>query len=314
MQEKITCVLETVNRVIKGKDTVVRKLLTAILADGHILMDDVPGNGKTTLAVAVSRAVGLRYNRIQFTPDVMPSDIVGFSLYSRETGTFVYHPGILSETNLLLGDEINRTSSKTQSALLEAMEERHVTVDGQTYALPKPFIVIATQNPVGAAGTQLLPYAQMDRFLVRLSIGYPDYDAQMELLRERQFGDPLDGVRCIVTKPEIDRMQQQVTQVAVKDAVLDYITRLALASREHPALDVGISPRGTLCLCRMAKAWAYMEERDYVTGADVQAVFYDVCEHRLVLSRKARMAGASEQHVLRELLETVEISDSRLQR
>lgn len=313
MQEEIRRVLNTVNRVIAGKDEVVRKLFTAILADGHILMDDVPGTGKTTLAVAISRAIGLKYSRIQFTPDVMPSDIVGFSMYDRETGSFVYHPGVLSGTNLLLGDEINRTSSKTQSALLEAMEERHVTVDGQTYALPEPFIVIATQNPVGAAGTQLLPFAQMDRFLVRLSIGYPDYDAQMELLRDRQLGNPLDGVECVLSKSDVERMQRQVTQVTTKDAVLDYITRLALASREHPALDVGISPRGTLCLCRMAKARAFMEERNYVTGADVQAVFSDVCQHRLVLSRKARLAGTSEHEVLRDLLGTVEISDSRLQ-
>ncbi len=189
--QQLDAIMQEMRKVIAGKDDVIRKILVAILADGHILLDDVPGVGKTTLAVALGRVLGLTFRRIQFTPDVLPSDIVGFTLYDRASGSFVYRPGIVNHANLLLGDEINRTSSKTQSALLEAMEERQVTVDGETYPLERPFLVIATQNNAGSAGTQMLPYAQMDRFLVRLSMGYPDHDAQMNLLRQRQNADPL---------------------------------------------------------------------------------------------------------------------------
>jgi len=217
----------------------------------------------------------------------------------------------VSNTNLLLGDEINRTSSKTQSALLEAMEERQVTVDGTTYPLQKPFAVIATQNNVGTAGTQLLPYAQMDRFLVRLSIGYPDYEAQMSILRDRQSTDPIGSVAQVVTRDDVLRMQAEVRAVTAKDSILDYITRLAMASREHPMVEVGISPRGTLFLDRMAKAHAYLEGRDYVTGGDVQAIFHDVCAHRVILNQKSRLSGGTVTPVLNELLETVEVPDRR---
>jgi MoxR-like ATPase len=289
----------------------VEKILMAILAEGHVLLDDVPGVGKTTLAVALSRALGLSYNRIQFTPDVLPSDIVGFSVYNKDTGSFEYKPGVVANTHLLLGDEINRTSSKTQSALLEAMEERQITVDGNTYPLQKPFIVIATQNNVGTAGTQLLPYAQMDRFLIRLSIGYPDYEAQMDILRQRQTVNPLDRVQTSLSQSDVLRMQQEVRNVTAKDAVLDYITRLAMASREHPMTEIGISPRGALFLDRMAKARAYLNDRDYVTGEDVRAVFYDVCAHRMILSQKARLSGTTVEQVVEDLLNSVEIPDRR---
>ena len=290
----------------------IEKVLMALLADGHILLDDIPGVGKTTLALALSRALGLQYNRIQFTPDVLPSDIVGFSVYNKETGGFTYKSGVVTNTNLLLGDEINRTSSKTQSALLEAMEERQVTVDGRTYPLQTPFTVIATQNNVGTAGTQTLPYAQMDRFLVRLSIGYPDYEAQMTILRDRQNAEPLSAVREVVTRDEVVRMQREVRAVTAKDVVLDYITRLAMASREHPMLELGISPRGALFLDRMAKAHAYLAGRDYVTGEDVQAVFCDVCAHRVILSQEARLGAKSAQDVLQELLHRVDVPDRKL--
>lgn len=205
MEKKLQAIFSEVQKAVIGKQTVVEKVLMALLADGHILLDDIPGVGKTTLALALSRALGLQYNRIQFTPDVLPSDIVGFSVYNKETGGFEYKSGVVTNTNLLLGDEINRTSSKTQSALLEAMEERQVTVDGRTYPLQTPFTVIATQNNVGTAGTQMLPYAQMDRFLVRLSIGYPDYEAQMTILRDRQNAEPLSAVREVVTRDEVVR-------------------------------------------------------------------------------------------------------------
>ena len=312
MEKKLQAIISEVQKAVIGKQTVVEKVLMALLADGHILLDDIPGVGKTTLALALSRALGLQYNRIQFTPDVLPSDIVGFSVYNKETGGFEYKSGVVTNTNLLLGDEINRTSSKTQSALLEAMEERQVTVDGRTYPLQTPFTVIATQNNVGTAGTQMLPYAQMDRFLVRLSIGYPDYEAQMTILRDRQNAEPLSAVREVVTRDEVVRMQREVRTVTAKDVVLDYITRLTMASREHPMLELGVSPRGALFLDRMAKAHAYLDGRDYVTGEDVQAVFCDVCAHRVILSQEARLEAKSAQDVLQDLLRRVDVPDRKL--
>lgn len=312
MNQKLDAIFREVQKALTGKQAVVEKVLMAMLCGGHILLDDVPGVGKTTLAVAFSKALGLRYRRIQFTPDVLPSDIVGFSMYDKQQNAFRYVPGIVTGTNLLLGDEINRTSSKTQSALLEAMEERQVTVDGRTYPLQTPFTVIATQNNVGTAGTQMLPYAQMDRFLVRLSIGYPDYEAQMTILRDRQNAEPLSAVCEVVTRDEVVRMQREVRTVTAKDVVLDYITRLTMASREHPMLELGVSPRGALFLDRMAKAHAYLDGRNYVTGEDVQAVFCDVCAHRVILSQEARLEAKSAQDVLQDLLRRVDVPDRKL--
>lgn len=309
MRQELEAVLHEIQKVIVGKETVIRKILMAMIAEGHILLDDVPGVGKTTLAVAMSRALGLKYHRIQFTPDVLPSDIVGFTIYDKNSGAFVYRPGVVNDANLLLGDEINRTSSRTQSALLEAMEERQVTVDGNTYPLEKPFFVIATQNNVGAAGTQFLPYAQVDRFLVRLSIGYPDHASQMKMLQDRQTADPADQVRCAAEKEDILRMQREAASVTVRENIVDYISRLAIASREHELVEVGISPRGALFLNRLAKARAYTEDRDYVTAADVQAVFADVCAHRILLSRKAYAQGKTVAQVLDDLLRSVEVPD-----
>ncbi len=306
MRTQLDNVLREVEKVIVGKRDVIEKILIALLAEGHVLLDDVPGVGKTTLAVALSRAVGLAFRRIQFTPDVLPSDITGFSMYDKASGEFIYRPGVLHQANILLGDEINRASSKTQSALLEAMEERQVTVDGNTYPLASPFLVIATENSVGTAGTQFLPYAQMDRFLVRLSLGYPDHQAQMAMLRDRQDRNPLDDVSCVLEKEELLSMQRAVRSVTAKDAVLDYITRLTMASRTHEAVRVGISPRGALFIDRMAKAAAYADGRDYVTGADVQAVFRDVCAHRVLL--KEDSVTTAEQ-VLDDLLKKVASPD-----
>ena len=311
MHTELEKILQETEKVISGKTEVIRKILMAVLAEGHVLLDDVPGVGKTTLAVALGRTMGLAYNRIQFTPDVLPSDIVGFSIYNKNTGAFEYKPGIVTMTNLLLGDEINRTSSKTQSALLEAMEEYQVTVDGQTYPLKKPFTVIATQNQVGTAGTQLLPHAQMDRFLVRLSIGYPDHNAQMDLLRRRQNANPLDDVSQVVSLERVVQMQSEVRAVTAKDSILDYITNLSIASREHPMTEIGISPRGALSLDRMAKAKAYLDGRDYVTGEDVQEVFHDVCAHRIILSQKARLSGMTADEVIADLLKTVKTPDRK---
>lgn len=302
MQNKVCDILQEIQKVILGKKEVVEKVMMAILADGHILLDDVPGVGKTTLAVALGKALGLDYQRIQFTPDVLPSDIVGFSLYDKSTGNFRYMPGAVNRANLLLADEINRTSSKTQSALLEAMEERQVTVDGNVYPLPKPFLVIATENHVGAAGTQLLPHAQLDRFLVRLTIGYPDFETQMDIIRDRAVANPMDHVAQAADQEQILAMQKEAAAVTMKDEIVAYIARLAIASREHPMVELGISPRGAIAIGRMARACAYVRGRDYVVPEDVQAVFTAVCAHRLLLSQKAKAARLTSGTVLEEIL------------
>ena len=309
MRQELERVVLEAEKVIAGKREAITKILTAMLAEGHVLLDDVPGVGKTTLAVALSRAMDLNYRRVQFTPDVLPSDLTGFSMYDQHDGRFSYRPGVLNQSNLLLGDEINRASSKTQSALLEAMEENQVTVDGTTYPMQKPFLVIATENSIGTAGTQRLPYAQLDRFLVKLSLGYPDYEAQMTMLRDRQDGNPMDQVRCVMTREELTGLQREARSVTAKEPVLDYITRLTMASRTHAWIEVGISPRGALFLNRTAKARALMEGRDYATGADVQAVFSDVCAHRVLLTEEAAAEGRKPEDALTELLRTVETPD-----
>ena len=304
MNTNVERILQEVGKVIVGKDETLAKILMAILSRGHILLDDVPGTGKTTAALAFSRALGLQYGRIQFTPDVLPSDITGFSMYRKEEGKFVYQPGAVM-TNLLLADEINRTSSKTQSALLEVMEERQVTVDGQTHKLPEPFTVIATQNPVGSAGTQLLPQAQLDRFMVRLEMGYPDFASQVNILRDRQRGDPLHAVQTVCSAQTLLDMQAQTQQVHMADALLEYVTKLAEASRTHPLVVLGVSPRGALAVCRMSRSCAFMQGRDYVLPEDVTDVFIDVCAHRLILSPKARIAETSAAEVLQAVLQQV---------
>lgn len=302
-------ILHEVKKVIVGKDEVLEKILMAFISQGHALLDDVPGTGKTTAALAFSRALGLQYSRIQFTPDVLPSDIVGFSVYDKSAGRFVYHPGAVM-TNLLLADEINRTSSKTQSALLEVMEERQATVDGKTYKLPEPFIVIATQNPVGAAGTQLLPHAQLDRFTVRLEMGYPSHRSQVEILRDRQISDPLSEVRKVASTEDISDMQSKVRLIQMADSLLDYVAELAEESRRHPLVTLGIGPRGALAVCRMAKAKALIEGRNYVVPSDVQSVFVDVCAHRIILSAKAKINDTCAADVLNEILDTVKRPDA----
>ena len=302
MQTKIKSILSEVQKVILGKEEVIEKVLMAVLADGHVLLDDVPGVGKTTLAVALSKALGIRYQRIQFTPDVLPSDVVGFSIYDKTTGNFKYMPGSVTRANLLLADEINRTSSKTQSALLEAMEERQVTVDGEVHPLEKPFLVIATENHVGAAGTQLLPHAQLDRFLVRLTIGYPSFEAQMDIIRDRATANPMESVQQVAVCEDILAMQKEAAAVMMKDEIVAYITRLAIASREHPMVELGISPRGALAVSRMARACAYLKGRDYVVPEDVRAVFVDVCGHRILLSQKAKAAHLTTRAVLEQIM------------
>ena len=282
MPEKITQLQKELGTIIKGKKAVTDKIIMAVLARGHILLEDVPGVGKTTTALALSRLMGMEFNRIQFTPDVVPSDVTGFTMYEKQTGQFMYRPGAVM-CNLLLADEINRTSSKTQAALLEVMEEGRVTVDGETPEVPQPFVVLATENPVGSSGTQMLPESQLDRFMVSLSMGYPDHQSLVELLRDRQKVNPLELARTVITREEVLKLQSEVQDVYVADEVLDYIAKLAEATREHEMIVLGLSPRGTLALCRMAKAAAYMSARDYVIPKDVQTVFKDVAAHRMVL-------------------------------
>lgn len=296
---------EEVSKVIIGKEDVIRKVLMSILANGHILLDDVPGVGKTSLAVALGKTLGMKYNRIQFTPDVLPSDIVGFSVFNREDNTFVYMPGVINSTNLVLADEINRTSSRTQAALLEAMEEKQVTVDGQAHKLPDPFIVIATQNQVGAAGTQVLPHAQMDRFLVRLAIGYPDRDSEVAIIQGRQTMDPYASVKQILDTEAIQAIQTATLQVTIKEPLVRYIADLVAASRDNQNIELGISPRGAIAVSHMAKASALMQARDYVTEDDIREVFTDVCAHRILLTQKARAAGTSAQDILGLILDNV---------
>ena len=296
---------EEVSKVIIGKEDVIRKVLMSILANGHILLDDVPGVGKTSLAVALGRTLGMKYNRIQFTPDVLPSDIVGFSVFNKDNNTFVYMPGVINSTNLVLADEINRTSSRTQAALLEAMEEKQVTVDGQAHKLPDPFIVIATQNQVGAAGTQVLPHAQMDRFLVKLAIGYPDKDSEIAIIQGRQTADPYASLRQIVDTEAIQAMQAATLRVTIAESLVRYIADLVAASRENQNIELGISPRGAIAVSHMAKASALMQGRDYVTEDDIRGIFIDVCAHRILMTQKARAAGTSAQDILGLILDNV---------
>ena len=310
MNEKTNAVLNDIEKVVVGKNEIVEKIFMAILASGHVLMEDVPGVGKTTTAMTFAKVLGLDTKRVQFTSDTVPSDIIGFSVYEKESGKFVYKPGVVM-TNILLADEINRTSSKTQSALLEAMEERRVTVDGVTYNLPSPFIVIATQNPVGSAGTQMLPNSQLDRFIIKISMGYPDFQSQVNILKERHSANPLDRVKAVITADELAQLVKSAAAVNVSDAVYEYVTKLAQATRQKETVQLGVSPRGALAVCRMAKAYAFLKGRDYVVPEDVAAVFPDVCTHRLMLNSKARMMETDARQVIDEIIKSVPMPSVR---
>lgn len=304
MNVKIEQIMQEVKKAVSGKDDVIEQVLTAILAGGHILLEDVPGVGKTTLALALSRALGLDFNRVQFTPDVVPSDITGFSVYEKESGEFSFRKGAVM-TNFFLADEINRTSSKTQAALLQVMQEDCVTVDGATYQMPQPFIVMATQNPVGTAGTQLLPEAQLDRFMIKITMGYPDFEAQVEVLKKREKTDPLQEVRPVVTDEELVAMKEEAKNLYVDDKIYRYITMLCEGSRNHAYVKLGISPRGALAITNMAKAKAYINGRDFVTPEDVKAVFTVSAHHRLILLPKAATQAMGSEDILSELLEEI---------
>ena len=304
MADKIRQLQRELGTIIKGKKETTDKIIMAVLARGHVLLEDVPGVGKTTTALALCRLMGMEFNRIQFTPDVVPSDVTGFTMYDKGSGKFLYRPGAVM-CNMLLADEINRTSSKTQSALLEVMEEGRVTVDQETHLVPQPFVVIATENPTGSSGTQMLPESQLDRFMVSLSMGYPDHGALVELLRDRQQENPLEKATAVISKEEVLELQKQVQKVYMADSILEYIATLAEATRNHPMISLGLSPRGTLALCRMTKAAAFMENRDYVVPEDIQKVFLDVVAHRMILDSRARYEELSARKVLEEILARV---------
>ncbi|WP_050697438.1 AAA family ATPase [Anaeromassilibacillus senegalensis] len=297
-------IIHEVKKAVVGKDAVITKTLMAILAQGHILLEDIPGVGKTTMALAFSKAMALDYRRTQFTPDVMPTDVTGFSVYNKATGKLDYKPGA-ALCNLYLADEINRTSSKTQAALLEVMEEGRITVDGITRETPKPFTVIATQNPVGSAGTQLLPESQMDRFMVCLTMGYPKLKDEVEILRRKQGGDPLENVQQVANSQNILTMQQEVNQVFLADSLYEYIARLTAATRKDPMIRLGASPRGSIAVTRMAQASAYLSGRDYVIPRDIQLIFADVIAHRIVLSPQAKMGNLSVDALLEKIMNQV---------
>lgn len=297
-------IMDQVRRAVVGKDATLLWVLAAILARGHILLEDIPGVGKTTMALAFSRTLDLKYSRVQFTPDVLPSDITGYSVPDPQTGELRYQPGAVI-SNLFLADELNRATSRTQSALLEAMEEGQVTVDGVRHVLPQPFIVIATQNPVGAAGTQLLPDSQMDRFLIRLSLGYPEPKDEVTMVLNRQEGNPLQSLRTVLSRDQLCALQDTVEKTFISDTVVAYIVRLVGATREDQELLRGASPRATLAVASMAKAVAQLRGRDYVVPADVREVFPQCVAHRLILTPRAQTQGITGEQVLGRILETV---------
>ncbi len=293
-----------IRRVVLGKDDIIEKILATALAGGHVLLDDIPGVGKTTLALAFSYATSMEYNRMQFTPDVLPSDVTGFSIYDKKTDSFVYKEGV-AICNLFLADEINRTSSKTQSALLEIMEEGKVTVDGVSHQLPQPYVVIATQNPIGSVGTQMLPDSQLDRFMVCVSMGYPSMSDEVSILRGRQRVNPLNEVRAVANKEDIMAMKEIVSGIYTHDRIYEYIAAIADETRNNEMLKLGLSPRGSLALTRAARAVAFLHGRDYVIPDDVAFIFFDVAAHRVVVSAKAKISGATTKEILAGILQKV---------
>jgi len=307
--EKIERLQSAIETVIRGKREAVRLGIVTLLAGGHLLIEDVPGVGKTTLAHALARALHCSFQRIQFTSDLLPSDVIGLSIYNQHTGVFEWKPGPIF-ANVVLADEINRTTPKTQSALLEAMAERHVTAEGVTHPLPLPFVVVATQNPIEHHGTYPLPESQLDRFMLRLRIGYPAIDDERQILRDREYSDPLDDLRPVMTAEEIVELQQRVADVSVDDALIEYLMRIVAATRDSEMLDLGVSPRATLSLFRSAQALALTEERSYCIPDDIKRLVLPVFAHRILVStRYASSMRRSEEAeaVLTEIMKTVSV-------
>ncbi|MCR5204771.1 MAG: MoxR family ATPase [Lachnospiraceae bacterium] len=308
-EEKMSDIINNVKNSIKlaihGKDEVIDMVLRAILAKGHVLLEDIPGVGKTTLVTALAKTMSLSYKRIQFTPDVLPSDLSGFTMYDKASGQFVFREGAVF-ANLFLADEINRTSPKTQSALLEVMEEQNVTVDGVTHKLPTPFFVIATQNPIGASGTQKLPESQLDRFMVRLTMGYPDHNSAIDILRGDSH-EIVEQLKPCLEKNDILALQEQVASVQVSEPIMNYIVQLTEITRDNELFALGLSPRASIALLKMSKAGAFISGRGYVVPEDVKAVYYSIANHRVVLSTKAKATGYSLEMALSKTFESVKM-------
>lgn len=307
--EKIDRLQQAIETVIKGKPEAVRLGIVTLIAGGHLLVEDVPGVGKTTLAHAMARALHCSFQRIQFTSDLLPSDVIGLSIYNQHTGVFEWKPGPIF-ANVVLADEINRTTPKTQSALLEAMAERHVTAEGVTHPLPGPFIVLATQNPIEHHGTYPLPESQLDRFMLRLRIGYPSAEDERQILRDREYRDPLEDLRPVMTAAEVLELQNSVAEVSVDDALVEYLMRIAAATRDSEMLDLGVSPRGTLSLFRAAQALALTEERSYCIPDDIKRLVVPVFAHRILVSTRfsSSMRRTEEaEAVLKEIMKTVSV-------
>lgn len=304
MNEKVSLIFNEIKKSVIGKDDCILKVMSAILAGGHILIEDIPGVGKTTLAIAFSNAMHLECNRVQFTPDVLPADINGFSLYQKETGQFVYQPGTIL-CNLFLADEINRTSPKTQSALLEVMEERHVTVDGITHDVPSPFVVIATQNPSGSAGTQLLPESQLDRFMIRTSMGYPNMEHEIEILKGKNSAMSAAKSQSVISQEDLIQMKKEVENVFLQDELYVYIANLVRSTREHPMISLGVSPRGSIALTKISKALAYINGRNYVLPEDISLSAADTLLHRIRLDSKARINHIKTEDILHDIVNQI---------
>lgn len=303
--DNIEIMKNTIRQAIHGKDDVIDNVLCAVFAGGHILLEDIPGVGKTTLVTAVSKVLNLDYRRMQFTPDVLPSDVTGFTMFDKNKNEFTFKEGAIY-TNLFLADEINRTSPKTQSALLEVMEEGHATVDGVTRDLPKPFIVIATQNPVGASGTQKLPESQLDRFMVRLSMGYPSHQSAVEILKGDSH-EIISRMESAMTKEDIISYQKEALNVKVNDKLYDYAVSLTESTRNPDTFSLGLSPRGSIALIKMAKSHAFLNARDYVIPEDFKAVFLPVANHRVILSTKSKACGLTVEDALNIAFDSIKV-------
>jgi len=307
--EQIDRLQQAIETVIKGKPEAIRLAIVTLIAGGHLLVEDVPGVGKTTLAHALARSLGCNFQRIQFTSDLLPSDVIGLSVYNQHSGLFEWKPGPVF-ANVVLADEINRTTPKTQSALLEAMAERQVTVEGVTHDLPMPFIVLATQNPIEHHGTYPLPESQLDRFMLRLRIGYPAPADEQMILRDREYADPLDDLEPVMSAPEVLELQQAVASVTVDDALVQYLMRIVAATRDSEMLDLGVSPRGTLALFRAAQALALGEDRAYCIPDDIKRLVVPVFAHRIVVSSRFSSSlrrSEEAEAVLNEILKTVSV-------
>jgi len=294
-------IMKNISRVIVGKNRAIELLLVALLAEGHVLLEDVPGVAKTLLAKSLAKSIGGTFNRIQFTPDLLPADITGFNIYDQKTGRFAFHSGPVI-THVLLADEINRTIPRTQASLLECMEERQVTVDGQTHPLPAPFFVMATQNPIELEGTFPLPEAQLDRFLLKTRLGYPDRDEEIRILERFRESDPLEQLNSVVAPDDIAKLQQARRGILVSEPVRDYIVDMVRATRDHPAIQFGASPRGSLGLMRAAQARATLQGREYILPDDVKYLARPVLAHRLILKEEERLRGESTDHLIGELI------------